>query len=57
MFVECSYEDAVNLWGEAAVSAVWMRWNKDEERDDAEADDGMRRERDAVAAEDFAREA
>ena len=58
MFVKCSYQEAVALWGEAAVGAVWMRvMGKDEERAD-DVDDGMRRDQDeAVEVVDFAREA
>ena len=58
MFVKCSYQEAVALWGEAAVSAVWMRMmGRDEERAD-DVDDGMGRDQDEVVeGVDFAREA
>ena len=58
MFVKCSYGEAVALWGEAAVGAVWVRaMCEDEERAD-DVDDGMRRVQDEAAeVVDFAREA
>lgn len=56
MFVECSYEDAVRLWGEAAVGAVWTRWNREDADDDVEANDGKRRDKDRTAEAEFARE-